>query len=322
MKNYIRFNKKSQKLETYRSTKKPSGNWKLVTEDSCANCDILNVENNPALDVIWITDFHARLDEPRYSYMKQRVPVLVDAINSRGYDFIIDSGDSLEGNTGVGKGTLDQQVSEYDGLFRSKVLKPVYNTLGNHDFYGTGFPMNDAIEALRMPSAYYYKDFKNWRFIFLSSFEGNGTPIRPHSLGATQLAWLTNLLAQSTDKYVCLISHIPIISIGAMLWYVYNGSVNPTTTTTWNMTIDQHVDVYAILELIRANPNIRACLAGHTHTYDECMYPAVGNCKFFLGGSACGFYWNTGHNWVLNYTGFNHLRFFGNGNVTREIVYY
>lgn len=279
----------------------------------------------PELRVVWITDHHARTDRP---YMLTRTPVLTAAINSETYDFVIDSGDALEGGTGGGtRGTDVEQTALYtdftdtlDGGNGSGIPVPRYNAIGNHDIYPPGFSLATSVPLLGMPAAYYFVDQGSWRFIFLNSFETNGLNV-PYVLGTTQTTWLTDTLAASTDKNVCIVSHIPIIGISNQLWYFINGNINPALTNTWNPTVDQHGDVLGLINIIQANPCVKICLSGHTHGYDECTYPAFG-VRAMCGGSTSGFYWNVSHEWAENYAGFNRMKFFADGKVEREIVYY
>ena len=311
LKNFIRYNKQSGRLEVDYTIKRPQGNNWLNVEIDCNNK--ITVENKPCFEAVWLTDVHARLDrEPYYS---QRIALALESINSKPYDYVFDTGDALQGLTVPAAGTHIQQLALYDKL-KKGLKKPLFNILGNHDVYGTASAT--AAADLGMPARYYYKDFPgNWRMIFLYSMGGLDSPSEPYSLGPTQLAWLTALIADSKDKFVCIQTHVPIISVSSPVWRYYNAPTNPIGNV-W-FTGRSHVDVYPLLELCRLNPNIKLVLTGHEHSYDDCLMFGT---RFLCGGSLGAFYWNPENHWYYQYAGYNRLKFFPDGTFTREIVLY
>ena len=296
------------------------------------------LSSNVSFTAAWFTDAHMRTDEPRLTNLLVRRSALITKLQSKQFDVFIDSGDMLEGDTGGtpgSRGDLSAQYALYAPI-RAAHAKPDYFCLGNHDLIG--MDTNDVLAAFDMPSRYYYIDQgSKWRLVFMDSFIHSGDEDPPYGLGATQMTWLESVIADATaeNRHVCLISHIPIISIGAMAWYIYNYQPNADAAAVWNNKVDQHGDAYALMELIRLNPCIKGAISGHTHTCDECKYPAISVVnpsapitgalrpfKFLLGGSVSAFYWNTSNEWMKNYAGFNMLSFFEDGNIERQITYY
>lgn len=319
MKNFIKYNNHSNKVEVLYNAKNPGAGWKEVIIDKC-NCTI-NVDNNPSFSAIVMTDHHARNDGDRGVYLNERLPVLLNAINKHSYDYVFDLGDSLDGNHSMpGTGTYAEQTALYDA-FKNGLKKPIYNTIGNHDVHGAsaGFTVSAAISYFGIPDKYYYKDFPgNWRMIFLYSMgEGDGT-VSTYELGTTQTAWLSNLINQSQDKNVCILTHVPILSVSSFVWRVYNGGTNPIQPTIWNAR-NSHADVRYLLELCRLNPCIKICMSGHEHSYDECL---MFNTWFMCMGSTSAYYWNRQNNWHYQYAGFNKMNFYKDGSFSREILHY
>lgn len=275
---------------------------------------------DPAFTAAWFSDFHAWHSGPKGDYCTARIPALLAAINSHDYDVVLESGDCFEGIAGgEGEGTFAQQVAKYNS-FVSGLTAPKYTILGNHDVLGTGFTHEAARIACGMPSLYYYQDFPgNWRIVFLFS---NATSVHPAAtpfdLGATQRTWLSDLIAVSQDKNVCLITHVPIHGVAAPGWWAFQTAANPITAGAYNLTFE-HRDIYPLLDMIRLNPCIKICLSGHEHAYDECKYF---QCWFMNGGSAAGNYWNPENHWHHQYAGYNILKFYADGTYNREIFLY
>lgn len=239
------------------------------------------------------TDHHMREDEPYKTTMLNSIPLLLTSMNKNPYDAHVGTGDQLHGGVSAGVGTFAQQSASFQ-LIRNGLAVSSGNdhyVIGNHDILntaGTGFTKAAVKTFFGMPSDYYYVDYGNWRLVFLYSLGINDNHNPPYGLGATQWTWLNNLISTSSNMRVVLFSHVPIMSVGSSMWWVYNYHEALSTVGTWNMTIDTHLDVYPFAELIRTNSCIKACFAGHTHTLDQCQYFVIGNCKFFLGGAVSG----------------------------------
>lgn len=273
------------------------------------------VTSNLAFAALHITDFHARIDAPEYANSQARIPLFLAAMGKEDFDLVIDSGDTLEGNM-FSRGTVTEQLAIYQPVidFIDGREKPRYNTLGNHDIINND--VNEVLTALGMPSNYYYVDVSgtNWRLIFLDSTVTGSNGNGPYGLGTTQLTWLTDLLAASTSKLVCIISHVPVLSAGMAHWYAIQNGSNPITVGAFNLTMATHVDLVPILALLRQYSNVKAWLSGHGHQWDDMKINQM-ECRFLSCGAVSGYYWDLSNNWHHGYAGFRKLYFFNDGSI-------
>lgn len=324
---YVKLNRKNNTLMamTKKGSNPPGNGWFRVFIDKCigAACG-LNLSRKPvSLTIAHVTDMHLRTED---ALMKVRceegIAAFKESLLSQNVDYILDTGDSLDGT--VGLDTFAKQSALYNNLW-GDIDIPRYTAIGNHD--NRGNTKADLRTLFGIPANYYYQDLDDkWRVIVLdSTTNGTGTQ-NPYLLGATQTSWLADTLAASADKYVIIMTHVPILSVAGMRWYIYGGA-NPVVSGTWNLTVDQHVDVYGILELFRTNPCVKLALSGHEHVYDDCLSGADKNNVRFICNGAVGINW-----WQEDYPnayrhtyqerGYGIIKLYSDGTVENNVIYF
>jgi hypothetical protein len=100
------------------------------------------------------------------------------------------------------------------------------------------------------------------------------------------LDWLRQELAQvPPDKFICIVSHIPILSICAGLFF-------DKTETNGDLLIKRnlmHSDFFSLKKIFLKYPAIKVCLSGHIHLQDEMEYLGI---KYYCDGAVSGNWWS------------------------------
>ncbi len=225
--------------------------------------------------------------------------------------------------------TRDRTQLQWD-LWR-KVLKaentiPTRSCIGNHDIWGWNKKKSEAtgeepdygkkwaVETLGLPNRYYSFTQAGWRFIALDSVQpGAKEGTYSAFLDEEQLAWLKKELADAPDDMpVLVMSHVPIVS--AMPTLVRRQT--PTSDATLSAK-ETHTDARALVELLAARPNVKACLSGHLHLVDHVNIKGV---NFHCNGAVCGSWWK-GPNAGFP-EGYALLNLYNDGSYTSEYVAY
>lgn len=210
-------------------------------------------------------------------------------------DFIVNGGDCIMDSLEADKASTQTQWDLYHSILKKENSLQVYHCIGNHDVWGWMLkperPESDrlygkqwAVEALEMPRRYYSFTKNKWHFIVLDSTQLNPAGGYIAYIDNEQLDWLKQELAANTDKHVCIISHIPILSICAGLFFDRNEE-NGDLRILRNL---MHSDFFVLKKLFLQYPNIRLCLSGHIHLQDEVDYLGI---KYYCNGAISGNWW-------------------------------
>ncbi len=210
-------------------------------------------------------------------------------------DFIINGGDAIMDSLEADKQKTQIQWDLYNVLLKNENSLPVYHCIGNHDVWGW-FIKNEkpeadklygkqwAVEALQLPRRYYSFTKDKWHFIVLDSTQLNPAGGYIAYIDPEQLAWLQQELAQTKDKFICFVSHIPILSICAGLFF-------NKTEANGDLKIQRnlmHTDFIELKKLFLQYPNIKVSLSGHIHLQDELDYLGI---KYYCNGAVSGNWW-------------------------------
>jgi 3',5'-cyclic-AMP phosphodiesterase len=222
-----------------------------------------------------------------------RVPIFTNKVLNTEVDLIINSGDTIDDYSPLLSWTNLKSTLE------SKC--PLITARGNHDFVYTN-------TDLGMPSSYYYYDFgTSWRFIILHSQEG-GT----YNLGATQTAWLSTTLSNTPlTKNVCIISHVTILGVSALMWYLRNNQ-------GWSNTVDYHSDSKQIIDIFKQYPNVKLCLSGHQHTIDKVEHEGI--TYLCSGAVAANWYGDTSYVEKGYPAGYRLIDFYKDGSIREKFI--
>jgi Icc protein len=239
-------------------------------------------------------------------------------------DFIMNGGDAIMDALNASREKVQLQWDVWNRVLQAENKLPIHHCIGNHDAWGWQMtdpavkndPLYDkawVLQQHKMPGRYYSFDHKEWKFIVLDSpQENNGGYIA--RLDEAQFTWLEDQLKQTdAAKHVCIVSHIPIVSFCAAVFYDKN-----EPNGDWKISRALlHVDSRRITDMFRSYKNIRGCLSGHIHLQDHVDYRDI---PYFCNGAISGDWWNG------PFKGFDPayaiFEFGNDGSIKREMITY
>ena len=240
-----------------------------------------------------LTDMHVKpgnIPEAGVAKALQHVQQLTTKV-----DFIINGGDSIMDALEADKAKTQTQWDLFKSILQKENSLPIYHTIGNHDVWGwfikSEKPDNDRLygkqwvqDILEM-KRYYSFSKNNWHFIVLDSTQLNPAGGYIGKLDEGQLEWLQQeLAAVPADKFICIVSHIPVLSICSGLFF-------DKTETNGDLLIKRnlmHTDFLVLKKIFAKYPNIRVCISGHIHLQDEVEYLGI---KYYCNGAVSGNWW-------------------------------
>jgi 3',5'-cyclic AMP phosphodiesterase CpdA len=211
--------------------------------------------------------------------------------------FIMNGGDSIMDALAVSKEKTQVQWDLFKSILQKENSLPVYHCIGNHDIWGwfvkENRPEQDplygkawVVETLQMKKRYYSFTKDRWHFIVLDSTQNNPAGGYIGQIDEEQMVWLQQELQQApVDKYICIVSHIPILSICSGLFFEKN-EPNGDLKIQRNL---MHTDFFALKKLFSKYPAIKACLSGHIHLQDEVDYLGI---TYYCNGAISGNWWS------------------------------
>ena len=248
----------------------------------------------PPIRVAHLTDIHIKPGkdiEASVAKAMHHAQILVPEI-----DFIINGGDSIMDSLEADKDKTQIQWALFTSILKKEISLPVYHCIGNHDIWGwfikENKPENErqygkvwVVEALQMKKRYYSFSKDKWHFIVLDSTQLNPAGGYIGKIDEEQLAWFqTELASVAKEKFICIVSHIPILSICAGLFF-------DKTETNGDLKIQRnlmHSDFFALKKIFNNYPNIKVCISGHIHLQDELNYLGI---KYYCNGAVSGNWW-------------------------------
>jgi 3',5'-cyclic-AMP phosphodiesterase len=240
--------------------------------------------------------------------------------------FIINGGDSIMDALGADKQKTQQQFTLFKTILAKENSLPIYHTIGNHDIWGWFIKNNESIqsdklygkqwvvEELAMPARYYSFINGKWKFIVLDSTQLNPAGGYIAFVDPPQMEWLQQELKNTPkDKFICIVSHIPILSICAGLFF-------DKTEANGDLKIQRnlmHTDFLALKKLFAQYSNIKVCISGHIHLQDEVDYLGI---KYYCNGAISGNWWNGSFQEFA--PAYAVMELFDDGSVTRLMLNY
>jgi Icc protein len=211
-------------------------------------------------------------------------------------DFIINGGDCIMDALAATKESTQAQWDLFHSIMEKENKLPVYYSIGNHDVYGwfqkkpdTSDPLYGkswALKELKMTERYYHFKKDKWNFVVLDSTQNNPAGGYIGKVDEAQFEWLKTKLAEiPSNEFICMISHIPILSICSGLFF-NKTEANGDLMIKRNL---MHSDFFALKTLFNNYPNIKTCLSGHIHLQDEVHYH---NIIYYCNGAICGNWWS------------------------------
>jgi len=211
-------------------------------------------------------------------------------------DFIINGGDAIMDSLEADKQKTQTQWDLFTSTLKKEISLPVYHCIGNHDVWGwfvkENKPDNErqygkvwAVETLQMKNRFYSFTKDKWHFIVLDSTQLNPAGGYIGKVDEEQLVWLEKeLVSVPKERFICITSHIPILSICAGLFF-------DKTETNGDLKIQRnlmHTDFLTLKKIFQKYPNIKVCISGHIHLQDELNYLGI---KYYCNGAVSGNWW-------------------------------
>jgi Icc protein len=213
----------------------------------------------------------------------------IEKVNDLKADFVITGGDLIMDALGQSFGRADSLYNQYFNMLNLFKM-PVYNTMGNHEVFGlykkSGIAVSHTEYGKMMyknrlgdGKTYYSFDHKGWHFIVLDGIGFTSDRRYYGYVDSLQLVWLTNDLANVSNKTPVVIStHIPLFSVYGQM---QNG---PTFAMSEGSVITNALDVMNKF----IHHNLKMVLQGHLHIVEGIRYR---NTSFITGGAVSGAWW-------------------------------
>jgi Icc protein len=211
-------------------------------------------------------------------------------------DLMIQGGDIIMDGLVRDQGSVERQYAAARSLLDQHCSIPTEHVIGNHDIWGWGNPNKAGITSdyrygkgwwlnwTGHSTTYRSFDLGGWHFILLDSIMPDPHQFYAARLDHAQMEWLAkDLAATPYSTPVCIVSHVPILSMGATFFGPAESSGH------WHVPRSlMHIDARHIKDLLVKHPNVKACLSGHIHMADRIEYNGV---KYFGMGAVCGAWW-------------------------------
>lgn len=264
----------------------------IATSIFHSNVQAETKDKKKSLRIAHITDVHI-LDKPIALKCFERVLKEINSMKDKP-DFIINTGDTIMDSNKQTRETVQKRWDVWNKLVKDNNHLEMKSALGNHDvWYGPDEKLDAeykkdkqygklwAINMLSMPDRYYTFEKNGWHFIALDSINGSDG----YQLDDEQMKWLNELLVKiPASSHVCVFNHVPIISMGAVL---YDTQRKPLKEIKFPSG-DMHNDHQKIKNLFFKHKNVRLALSGHVHYIDSIDYLGT---KYLCNGAVSGNWW-------------------------------
>jgi Icc protein len=246
-----------------------------------------NSEND--FSFVFATDIH--VDTTKTS--QQGFQKAIDTINQLDPDFVITGGDLV-------MDALDAKYIEAVNLFKiyknmsSSIQVPVYNTIGNHDFFGvydtSGTAINNPEYGTKMyenniGEQYKYFEYKGCHFFLLNSVKIALDEDYKYIglIDSFQIEWIKSILQRiDTLAPIIISTHIPFLTVWTEVNY------NALQPNFKGIVVNNSTEVLKLFE----NHNLKLVLQGHLHYLENIKVFGI---DFITGGSVCGNWWTGPH---------------------------
>lgn len=270
----------------------------------------------------FLSDIHVKPTAAAESGMRKAIRHVNSLDNKPA--FIVNGGDSIMDALAADKAKTQAQWDVWNDVMNDENKLEIHHIIGNHDVWGwqlkdesvkldASYGKAWVLNQHKMPGRYYSFKKEGWHFIVLDSTqENNGGYIA--KLEDEQFAWLEKELASvAQNDFVCIMSHIPIISFCSAMFFEKNEANGDFRISRALL----HTDNRKLKALFKNFPAIKLCLSGHIHLQDEVEYAGI---KYFCNGAVSGSWWNGPfQEFAPAYAVFT---MFNDGTFSREMVTY
>lgn len=242
-------------------------------------------EGQNKFSFVFMTDIHVMPELKADSGLMQAI----DMINELAPGFVITGGDNIMDALGQTWGRSDSLYNLYKGIMGTLEM-PVYHTLGNHEVFGlykeSGIDPGHEEYGKKMyenrleTKPYYSFDQNNWHFIVLDGIGYTADRQYYGVIDSAQVEWLKRDLEKTgQSKPVVIITHIPMLSVGAQIME------GPTAGLGKSTVITNAREIIKILEQY----NVKLVLQGHLHFLEDIQYNRI---RYITGGAVSAGWWN------------------------------
>ncbi len=236
--------------------------------------------------------------------------------------FIMSGGDSVFDALKQPKDRVEVQWKLWQDIFRRDNSLPIEYCIGNHDCWGFGqkedplYGKNYAMEKMHLSMPYRSFDKAGWHFVVLDSIQ----PKQDASwytckLDDAQFDWLQkDLAATPSSTTVIIVSHAPIISAAAVV--VDNKMKGEPDGYVLGLN-SMHTDSARIIEVFDQYPNIKLCVSGHIHLFEQIKYNGI---TYISNGAVSGNWWKGKRYQTDN--GYAMINLYNDGSFDNEYIPY
>ncbi len=231
-----------------------------------------------SMRVLHISDMHVQsaLDGD-----KGFAQALIHAKANAGHiDWVLNTGDCVYEGVTVNRLTTDQNWALWHGVMKEHCPWRTEHVIGNHDIYGwdhaasgakpsdPDYGKNLALKELALHDPCRVFDQSGWRFIILDTVQRRKETFTCRA-DNKQFLWFKEQLAQAPAGVpVCVVTHVPILSVAAGL-YLNRPESEEGLYTPYFL---QCTDARRLSDAIAASGKVKLCLAGHTHMVERLEY--------------------------------------------------
>ena len=234
--------------------------------------------------------------------------------------FIMSGGDCVFDSLKQTKDRVELQWDLWHGVWQKENSLPIEYCIGNHDCWGMGqksdplYGKKFALEKMRLAAPYRSFDKGGWHFIVLDSIQpksdGNWYTTR---LDDEQYSWLEQDLAGTpANNPVIVVSHVPILSAAVVAITKSQGEQGYAIGGG-----SMHSDAARIIALFNRHRNVKVCLSGHIHLYEQIQYDGV---TYISNGAVSGNWWKGIHHETAN--GYAMVNLYDDGSFDNEYIPY
>ncbi len=294
----------------------------LATNFLSGNARADTKDKKRSLRIAHITDVHI-LDKPIAIKCYERVLKEINSMKDKP-DFIINTGDTIMDSNKQTRETVQKRWEVWNKLVKENNQLEMKSALGNHDvWYGPDEKLDAeykkdkqygkqwAINMLSMPNRYYNFEKNGWHFIALDSINGSDG----YQLDDEQFVWLNETLSKIPSSNICVFNHVPIISMGAVL---YDTQRKPLKEVKFPSG-DMHNDHQKIKNSFYKYKNVKLALSGHVHYIDTIDYLGT---KYLCNGAVSGNWWGSPIELDEFPPVYTIVDLFDDGSINYERVYY
>jgi Icc protein len=250
-----------------------------------------------SLRLVYLTDMHVEpglRPEAGFARALEAVAALADPP-----DLLVNGGDAIFTALTRDAHDVEAQFRTFRRILSQGPRIPVMHCVGNHDVWGWGldhaashetnplFGKGWALDALELEAPFYCADRAGWRFIILDSTHPGASFDYEARLDDAQFEWLAGVLASTPRQMpVCLVSHIPLVSVAAHRWF---GSEPDAVELQVIAQVLLHRDSGRVVGLLEEYPNVRLALSGHLHMEEWIEFRGL---TYVNVGAVSGNWWN------------------------------